>query len=437
MVETTDRIEARTVAKISWRLLPLLGACYLTSILDRGNVSFAAVTMNAELGFSEAVYGLGVACFFISYALFEVPSNLLLNRFGARRWIARIMVTWGLVSMAMMVVRTPWEFYGLRFLLGMAEAGFVPGVAHYISEWLPAHQRARAISRFYIASPLSYIVLGATAPPLLALHGALGLSGWQWLFIIQGLPAVVLGIVLLFALPDRVDQVAWLDEREKAWLTEAINQSMTLTGQAPKGLRAALLHPIVLTAGLALMLSFGASNAVAFSFPKIMAAQLHWSVDGIGAITALSGLLGIPAMLVAGIIADRMAQPSRLAGGLLIASAIGAVMLLLGGASLVAVVGGVLFTLASLTGGLMLLTVLTRFVHPSARAAGIAMSNTMGQTGAILGPALWGIAATGTGSFSFGLTAVAIVMFCAAIVAVLIERLTAGRAKSSGVVETI
>lgn len=436
MAAPTDKIEARAVAKINWRLLPLLGACYLTSVLDRGNISFAAVTMNAQLGFSEIVYGFGVACFFISYALFEVPSNLLLNRFGARRWIARIMVSWGLVSMAMIFVRTPWEFYGLRFLLGMAEAGFVPGVAHYISEWLPAHQRARAISRFYIAGPLSYIVLGATAPPLLAMHGALGLSGWQWLFAVQGLPAVILGVVLLYALPDRIDQVAWLNQHDKAWLTESIAHSTSRTGEAPKGLRGALFHPIVLMVGVALMLAFAAGNAVSFSLPKIMVSQLHWSVERVGAMTAFSGLLAIPAMLIAGMIADKMAQPSRLASGILFAAAIGSLMLLLGGTSLIAVVGGVLFTLASLTGGLMLLTVLTRFVHPGARAAGVAMSNTMAQIGGVLGPVLWGIAATATKSFSLGLAAAVIVTVCAAAVAAAIERLKSAHPQSGGLALT-
>lgn len=430
MADATSNLERRVVAKISWRLLPLLGACYLVALIDRGNVSFASISMNAELKFSEAVYGLGVACFFVSYAVFEVPSNLLLNRFGARRWIARIMISWGIVSMAMVFVRTPWEFYGLRFLLGMAEAGFFPGVAHYVSEWMPAHQRGRAISRFYIASALSLVVLGASAPPLLAMHGLAGLSGWQWLFIIQGLPAVLLGITLLFALPDNFRTAAWLAPEEKAWLEDEITRGTAATGRPPVGIRGALLQPLALIAGAALALCFAAGNAVSYSLPKLMTDQLHWSVAQAGVMTIVSGVLLGVLMLAAGIISDRMARPSRLVAILMLATAAGGMMLLLGGATLVAVAGGTLFTVAGPTAALVLIITQTRFIHPTARAAGIAMSNTLGQIGAAIGPALWGAAATATGGFSLGLTIASLAMACAALIAWSIELVTARSARS-------
>lgn len=430
MADATSNLERRVVAKISWRLLPLLGACYLVALIDRGNVSFASISMNAELKFSEAVYGLGVASFFVSYALFEVPSNLLLNRFGARRWIARIMISWGIVSMAMVFVRTPWEFYGLRFLLGMAEAGFFPGVAHFVSEWMPAHQRGRAISRFYIAGALSLIVLGASAPPLLAMHGLAGLSGWQWLFIIQGLPAVLLGITLLFALPDNFRTAAWLAPEEKAWLENEIMRGTAATGPPPIGVRSALFQPLVLVAGTALALSFAAAAAVGFSLPKMMTDQLHWSVAQVGIMTVASGILVGVAMLVAGILSDRMARPSRLVAILMLANAAGGMMLLLGGKTLIAVVGGTLFTIAGQVAGLVLLITLARFLHPTSRAAGIAMSNTLGQIGAAVGPALWGVAASATGSFDLGLAIAALTLICAALIAWSIELVTARSASS-------
>lgn len=430
MAGATSNLERRVVAKISWRLLPLLGACYLVALIDRGNVSFASISMNAELKFSEAVYGIGVACFFVSYAVCEVPSNLLLNRFGARRWIARIMISWGIVSMAMIFVQTPWEFYGLRFLLGMAEAGFFPGVAHYVSEWMPAHQRGRAISRFYIAGALSLIVLGASAPPLLAMHGLAGLSGWQWLFIIQGLPAVLLGIALLFALPDSFHTAAWLAPEEKAWLEDEIMRGTAATGPPPIGVRSALFQPLVLVAGTALALSFAAAAAVGFSLPKMMTDQLHWSVAQVGIMTVASGILVGVAMLVAGILSDRMARPSRLVAILMLANAAGGMMLLLGGTTLIAVVGGTLFTIAAQVSGLVLLITMARFIHPSARAAGIAMTNTLGQIGAAVGPALWGAAATATGSFSLGLLIASLVLVGAALIAWSIELVIARNARS-------
>lgn len=430
MANATSNLERRVVARISWRLLPLLCAAYLVSLIDRGNLSFAAVSMNADLDFSETVYGLGVASFFVSYALFEVPSNLLLNRFGARRWLARIMVTWGLIAMAMIFVRTPWEFYGLRFLLGMAEAGFVPGVAHYISEWFPPHQRGRAVSRFYLASPLSLVVLGASAPPLLAMHGFAGLSGWQWLFVLQGLPAVVLGIVLLVALPESFRKADWLDTEEKAWLETEMTRGPDATAAAPVGISGALLQPLVLIAGVTLLLNFGAGNAVGPSLPKIMTEKLHWSMAQIGTMTAASGVLVGLMMLVVGSVTDRVARPSRLAAILLLANAASALMLLLGGTTLIAVAGGMLFTALGPAAGLAVFIIMTRFLHPVTRAAGIAMSNTLGQVGSAIGPALWGVAASATGSFDLGLTIVSLTMFCAALTAWSIELVTTRSASS-------
>jgi ACS family tartrate transporter-like MFS transporter len=208
-------VEPRTMRRVSLRLLPLLFVCYVAAYLDRANVSFAALQMNRELHFSAAVYGFGASVFYVGYAVLEVPSNLVLARIGARRWIARIMITWGVVAAAMMFVRTPLSFYVLRFLLGVAEAGFFPGVVYYLSEWFPANRRARAVSRFMLGIPIAGIVSGLVSGPLLGLEGRWSLAGWQWLFVIEALPSVVLGFVVLAMLTDRPADARWLADDEQ------------------------------------------------------------------------------------------------------------------------------------------------------------------------------------------------------------------------------
>src|SRR5262245_8453663 len=198
--DDTIVLERRTLERVSWRLLPFLLLLYIVSWLDRVNVGFAALQMNHDLGFSSAVFGLGAGVFFIGYALFEIPSNLVLARVGARLWIARIMITWGLLSVSMMFVRGPTSFYALRFLLGVAEAGFLPGIIYYLGHWYPQAERARAVSWFMAAIPLSVAIGGPLSGVLLDMNGKWGLAGWQWLFLLEGLPAVVLGVVVLFYL---------------------------------------------------------------------------------------------------------------------------------------------------------------------------------------------------------------------------------------------
>ena len=190
----------RICRKVAWRLLPLLVVCYFLSFLDRVNIGYAALTMNTDLGLSASAYGLGAGIFFIGYLLFEVPSNILLKRFGARAWIARIMISWGIISACMALVTGETSFYVLRFLLGFAEAGFFPGIVYYLSVWFPAAWRARIIGSFLIALPLSSI-LGAPVSTLILGMDHLGLAGWQWLFVIEGLPTVLMGIVVLLVLP--------------------------------------------------------------------------------------------------------------------------------------------------------------------------------------------------------------------------------------------
>ncbi len=206
-----------TLRKVTLRLIPFLFILYIVAWLDRVNVGFAALQMNSDLGFSSAAFGLGSGMFFLGYCLFEVPSNLILHRVGARRWIARIMMSWGAISVAMMFVQTTTSFYILRFLLGAAEAGFFPGVVYYLSHWYPERQRARAIAAFMTAVPVSGVIGGPLSGALLSLNGAFGIAGWQWLFLVEGLPAVLLGVIVLVYLTDRPETAHWLSSAEKDW----------------------------------------------------------------------------------------------------------------------------------------------------------------------------------------------------------------------------
>lgn len=208
----------RAVALVRRRLIPFMFLLYIVAYLDRINIGFAALQMNRDLGFSGAVYGLGAGIFFIGYVIFEVPSNLILHRVGARVWIARIMVTWGLVSSAMMFVQSVAVFYLLRFLLGVAEAGFFPGMLFYLTHWFPARERARAVALFMTATAVAGLIGGPISGALLQMQGVAGLAGWQWLFLLEGLPAVVLGAVVWFYLTERPEDAGWLPAAERAWL---------------------------------------------------------------------------------------------------------------------------------------------------------------------------------------------------------------------------
>src|SRR5262245_9630412 len=217
--EADGTVGASALKRVTLRLLPFLFLLYLLNILDRGNVGIASLQMKPELGLSDGAYALGAAIFYVGYIIFEVPSNLILHRIGARRWISRIMVSWGIVSAATMFVRLPWHFYTMRFLLGVAEAGFFPGVILYLSYWFTARERALAVALFMTASPLS----GALGNPLSGaimqyMQGMYGMRGWEWLFLIEGIPSMVLGVVAWFYLTDRPEKARWLAPDQRDWL---------------------------------------------------------------------------------------------------------------------------------------------------------------------------------------------------------------------------
>src|SRR5882762_2962786 len=210
-----SELETRVMRKISFRIVPFIMLLYFIAFIDRVNIGFAALTMNKDLGFSPTVFGFGAGIFFLGYFLFEVPSNLVLDKVGARIWIARVMITWGLISGAMAFVQGVASFYALRFLLGAAEAGFFPGIILYLSYWFPARQRAAVTAIFMAAAPLSTVLGSPVSGALLEMHGLLGLSGWQWMFIVEAVPAVILGVVVLFYMTDRPGQAKWLNDDER------------------------------------------------------------------------------------------------------------------------------------------------------------------------------------------------------------------------------
>ncbi|MEO6869258.1 MAG: MFS transporter [Ginsengibacter sp.] len=232
MINSTSIFEERTMDKVTKRLLPFLMLLYLIAYLDRSNISVAALQMNADLGLSARMYGIGAGLFYVTYIIFEVPSNVILTKVGARRWIARIMVTWGIVATGMAFIHTPGQLYGMRLLLGTAEAGFTPGIIYYLSQWFPSNNRAKAMSFFYIAAALASVIGLPISGALLGMHGIFGFAGWRWLYLIEGIPAFILGFVVVKYLPDNIQSAKWLLADQKKWLTEKIrSESETIPGK--------------------------------------------------------------------------------------------------------------------------------------------------------------------------------------------------------------
>ena len=406
-------IEQATISKVTRRLIPFLFLLYVVAWLDRVNVGFAALQMNKDLGFSSSVYGFGAGVFFVGYALFEVPSNLVLARVGARRWIARIMLTWGLISIATMFIRTPQSFYVLRFLLGVAEAGFFPGIIYYLSDWYPARQRARAVGWFMAAIPLSIVFGGPLAGALLELHGLLGLAGWQWLFLLEGVPAVLLAFITLAVLTDHPEQARWLDADEKQWLSAVINaEHAQAREQYRLGLTRALLHPTVWLLALVLFTCQSGSYGLSLWIPQILKSLSGLGDFQVGLITAIPYIAAAIGMVLIGAHSDRtgeriwhIAVPSMFAVIGFCASA----WLMLPLPAMFALTIAAIGDLGS-RGPFWALP--GRFLSGSASAGGIALINTVGSLGGFVGPYGVGLARDMTGSYTGGL------LFLAALIGV-------------------
>ena len=404
MREATSEVGRSAMNKALWRIVPLIALAYLCAYTDRVNVGFAAARMNADLGFSATVYGLGGGLFFLGYALFEVPSNLMAVRYGSRAWLTRIMITWGLLSATMMFVTTPWQFYTVRFLLGVAEAGFYPGVIYYFSYWFPPCHRGRAVSRFYIASPLSSVLLGAVSGWLLALDGTAGLRGWQWLFLVQGLPTVLVGLAVWRWLPDRPADVAWLSDAEKHWITAELAREQARIGPPRHdGVLAAMRNPRVLQLGIFGMLFIGVITTLILNAPLVLTAATGWTTGEVGWIVSLGGLLGAGLIIWAGNFADRRDSrfPDAFVHCVLLTLAF--LVLAVSPSAAVTIAAYLVFATVCFTIPMLTSSGWTEVLSTRELAVGAAAINTLSQIGAFVTPFAWGALRDATGDYRAGL----------------------------------
>ncbi len=414
--------------KAGLRLLPLLALGYGVAYVDRVNVGFASLQMNRDLHFSATAYGLGAGLFFIGYALCEVPSNLLLLRFGARRWLARIMFTWGLLSAATMFVQTPLQFNCLRMLLGMAEAGFFPGVVYYLTLWFPRRMRARAVSRFYVALPLSSVVMGGLAGALLGLNGRLGLAGWQWLFLLEGLPALGFSLVIFKLLPDGPEKAKWLTSEEKTWLKDQLKaESAGAHLGHGSGALQALASPKVWMTGGFLFCALTIGHAYAFCAPAILKGATGWDVTRVGFLVAGIGFAAAASMLLNSRHSDRTGERPLhfVVPCLVMAAGLAVAGTTRHGWPLVASLTVCFLAYNALLGPAF--AVPMQFLAGRAAAAGIAAANTMAMLSGFAAPYYMGVMRDATGSYQPGLLGLVVPCLCGVVLmAVLTQSLKRG-----------
>ena len=420
-----NRGQARrsAIAKAARRLLPFLCLCYIVNFLDRVNVGFAALAMNQDLGFTPSIFGAGAGIFFIGYFLFEIPSNLALQRFGARIWIARIMISWGVVATAMAFVSSETSFYAMRFLLGVAEAGFFPGIILYLTYWFPARERARIVSLFMAAVPLATVVGGPLSGALLELHGLGGLKGWHWLFIVEGLPAIVLGLIALKFLDDGPEHADWLSKDERQALADTLAAEAKATREVGyAGLGQALTRPRVLVLALLYFCLVVGLYGIGFWMPQVIQT---FGLDPlrIGFLTAVPYLFAAIAMVLwgaqfrphrrahSGMWPCRCCSAARPSPGRPrpCRSWLTMVALTLATVGIYAAIG----TFWSLP---------TAILTGTGAAAGLALVNALGNLGGFAGPSIVGVIRQATGSFTVALLFLAGAMALGGVIALLFGR---------------
>ena len=410
--------------KVSRRLIPFLFVLQVASYLDRINVGFAQLQMKSALGFSDTVYGLGTGIFFIGYFFFEVPSNLILSRTGARVWIARIMITWGVISSAMAIVRTPAEFYALRFLLGVAEAGFFPGVIYYLSRWFPARERASAVSRFMTATAVSGIVGGPLSGALFTLDGVSGLAGWQWIFLAEGIPSIVLGVSTLFFLTDRPEEARWLSAAEREHLEATMRAEMDdIVRRGHVSLRDALLHPTVWLLGLLSFTLLVGLYSISFWLPQIVKAFSGRDNVEVAFLSAIPYVAAAVAMVLVSAHSDSKQERCM---HIAFAALVGAAGL--AASSIVqAPIPGLIALSGAAVGVFSAIPVFwslpTAFLTGTPAAGAIALINSLGNLGGFAGPYLIGRVRDVTGGFTGSLLAIAALLVGSAALAVRLRRM--------------
>ena len=400
-------MEARVISKVSRRIVPFVALCYFLCYLDRVNVGFAALQMNNDLGFTATMFGWGAGIFFFGYFIFEVPSNLALERFGARLWIARIMVTWGLLSAGMALIWNEWSFLTIRFLLGAAEAGFFPGIILFLTYWFPSYYRARMVGRFMVAIPISTVIGAPLSGLILGLDEVWGLKGWQWLFICEGLPTVLLGLVVMFYLTDGPEKAHWLAADERSWLIDRLHRErMVREAHARHSLWQALAHPRVLVLSVVYFGTAAANYALGFWLPTIVK---DFGVTNLqtGLITAIPYVVGVVAVIAWPLISDRMQERKWntalaflvAAGGLAGSTFFPDPVQKMTALSICAIG---LFPIAPL-----FWTLPTAFLSGTAAAGGIALINSIGNLAGFAAPYVMGYLKDATGGFTAGLLTVA------------------------------
>ena len=412
----TPELRRRTVAKVAWRLLPLVVVSYLVAYIDRTNIAFAALTMNQDLGLSAYVYGLGAGIFFIGYALFEVPSNMVLERVGARRWIARIMITWGIISGLMAATAGPTSFLVLRFLLGVAEAGFFPGIIYYLSCWFPAAYRARVISTLFVAVPISNAIASVVSGAILGMDGILGLHGWQWVFILEAAPAVLLAFVVLKYMTDGPAEAHWLDPQERAWLEQELHaERVKVEGKGRLTLLQTLTDRRVLALSAIYLFSVTAGYGIVFFLPQIIKALGH-SNFMTGVLTAIPYTIGVIGLLLWGHSSDKRGERRWHLISALALSAIGFVGVAVLRDSIWAIAAMSVAAIGIYGSRPSFWPMPSIFLTGAAAAAGIALINSVGNLGGYVGPFIVGWIKNSTGSFEYALYFLAA---CAAISALI------------------
>jgi MFS transporter, ACS family, tartrate transporter len=417
-----NTIGRTTLAKITWRLIPFMFVLYIVAFLDRVNVGFAALQMNEDLGFSDTVYGIGAGIFFIGYFVFEIPSNLILEKIGARIRIARIMITWGIISSAMFLVGGKTSFYILRFLLGVAEAGFFTGMILYLTYWFPARERTRRLALIMTAIPISGVFGSPLSGALLTLDGFARLEGWQIMFLAEGIPAVLLGIVVLYFLPNGSDEAGWLEPEERTWLRRALERENRIKSEHGE-----YTTRQALTKGKVWLLSaiyFGVVTSVygvSLWLPLIIEDFSGFGTFAVGLLSAIPYLAGAVGMVI-------FARHSDATGEwrwhVAVAAFIATVGLVLTGATASPVVEMTALTLTALGIYSTLATfwsLPTAFLSGTAAAAGIALINSVGNLGGFVGPYVVGFLSDSTGSFYAGLLLLAALILVAGLLALAVR----------------
>ncbi len=415
-------LESRAYRRVTLRLLPFLFVCYVVAYLDRVNVGFAKLQMLSDLTMSDTAYGIGAGIFFIGYFLFEVPSNLILHRVGARVWIARIMVTWGVLSMLTMFVTGPYTFYLLRFLLGLAEAGFFPGIVFYLTHWYPGSRRAQIISLFMTGVAISGVIGGPLSGWIMTrMAGVGGWAGWQWLFLLEGIPSLVMGVAVFLYLPDSVERARWLPEGERQVLMR--NLAAEPPGVEHGSVFATLRNPqVIIFAGISFCFVMGLYG-ISFWLPQLIRTMGVEDAGRIGLLSGIPSAFAAVFMVAAGWSSDRHRERRW---HLIFGAVMGATGLIVAGMFSTSLVIGLIAMSAAMAGSLsniaLFWTLPTAALRGASAAAGIAAVNSVGNLAGFLSPYLIGVARDATGSATAGLYVIAVFLLLGGVLVIIATR---------------